>query len=179
MCIRDSIHTQNIPVILLSMLDKQISGLESAIDYLQKPVDWDKLSETLEQLIPETQHGKLLLVDKKSSERDVLINTLNKNGWQVNTSETREKSQSILEQQTINALLLSENIFQQDDQPELNTWLESIKPLILENTPIIVMGNSETALEQHIEDVAYVLRQGFNANDIIAKLNHQNKDKTA
>ena len=177
--LKENIHTQNIPVILLSMLDKQISGLESAIDYLQKPVDWERLSETLEQLIPETQHGKLLLVDKKSAERDVLVNTLNKNGWQVNTSETSEKSQSILEQQTINALLLSENIFQQDDQPALNIWLENIKPLIRENTPIIVMGNSEPAPEEQIDDVIYVLRQGFNTNDIIASLKLQNKDKTA
>ena len=177
--LKENIHTQNIPIILLSMLDKQNLGLEmGAMDYLQKPVDWDKLSEALEQLTPETQQGDLILIDKKSTQRDVLINTLNQNGWQVNTSETAEKSQSFFEHQKISALLLSMCVFQQDDQPELKAWLESIKPLIAENTPIIVMTNNEPELEQRAAGVIYLLRQGFDTNDIITTLNDQTKAKT-
>ncbi|ARN75328.1 ATP-binding protein [Oceanicoccus sagamiensis] len=172
--LKENIHTQNIPIILLSMLDEQNLGLEmGAVDYLRKPVDWDKLSDALEQLTPETQQGSIVLIDKKSTQRDVLINTLNRNGWQVNTCDSADSAALFFEQETVSGLLLSAAIFQQDDQPDIDKWLENIKSEIADGTPIIVIANNEPELKGRTEDITYLLRQGFNTNDIIATLNEQ------
>lgn len=108
--LKENLVTQNIPVILLSMLDKQNLGYDmGAIEYLRKPVNWDQLIEIIEGIRPYKQNNHILLLDKKSTFRDVLSNSLNRLGWQVTTASTEADMTKIMKKIRPKIMVLAEN----------------------------------------------------------------------
>lgn len=177
--LKENTQTQNIPVILLSMLDEKNLGLDmGAMDYLRKPIDWDKLSDILKQLTPQTTRGELVLLDKKSTRRDVLINRLNRQGWQVVASIDPEKASSAIEAHDAGAIIVSADCFQSTDQSDLAGFLMTVQSQVSSATPIIVMTNESIAGMRGAHsrtNIHYVTREGFNTDGIFEVLDSEPK----
>jgi CheY-like chemotaxis protein len=77
--------TKDIPVILLTILDKQTLGMQlGASDYLVKPIDPQLLLTTLERLVPPSEiDHTLLVVDDDESVHDLVEQLLEKEPYQV------------------------------------------------------------------------------------------------
>lgn len=185
--LKENPNTQNIPVILLSMLDEQNLGLDmGAVDYLRKPVDWDKLSTIIDQLVPQQSKGGLVLLDKKSSQRDVLINGLNRKGWKVVSCNTPEQALQSIKNESPRGAIIASSVFDTTDESYLDGWLLSAREQALSSMPIIIMDPSSTkpgnnSLTEKPEDqsgIFHVQREGFHTEEIITTLTEHIEDNS-
>ena len=173
--LKDNPNTKNIPVILLSMLDEKNLGLEmGAVNYLRKPVDWDQLSQAMTQLTPKKKFGNAIIIDLKSTQRDVLSNTLNQYGWQVNCCETTQNAMPWLEEKTTSALIISTEAAQMDNQADLDNWITSIQPYLAHSAPIIIIEENESGSKQRNKNVITLQRGDIPADKIIDILSSSN-----
>jgi GAF domain-containing protein/CheY-like chemotaxis protein/anti-sigma regulatory factor (Ser/Thr protein kinase) len=100
--------TKDIPVILLTILDKQTLGLQlGAADYLVKPIDPKLLLATLERLIPpsESDHT-LLVVDDDEAVHDLVSQLLEKEPYQVRAAVDGLDALQKIEEEKPDAILL-------------------------------------------------------------------------
>ena len=73
--------------IMLTIVDEEHIGFSlGATDYLSKPVDWDRLSATIEKHCGETG-GDILVVEDDAGTRELLVRTLQKEGWEVREAD--------------------------------------------------------------------------------------------
>jgi signal transduction histidine kinase/DNA-binding response OmpR family regulator len=166
--LKDNPNTKNIPVILLSMLDEKNLGLEmGAVNYLRKPVDWDQLSQAMEQLAPKNKFGNAVIIDRKSTQRDVLSNTLNQCGWQVNCCETTQAAIPWLEDKHTSALILSTEVIPMDEQADLDQWVNYVRSYLADFVPVIIIVESEADIRSHPNNVMTIQRQDLQADNII------------
>ncbi len=77
-----------IPVIMATILDEQNLAFSlGATDYLQKPIEWDRLKEVMERFRGDGPCQGALVVDDDADTRDRLRTLLRKEGWSVTTAE--------------------------------------------------------------------------------------------
>ncbi|MGH7968601.1 MAG: response regulator, partial [Limisphaerales bacterium] len=77
-------ETAHIPVIMLTIVDdKQIGFALGAADYFTKPIDWARLSATVQKYRNLTNHQTVLIVEDEPQTREMLRRTLAKESWQV------------------------------------------------------------------------------------------------
>jgi CheY-like chemotaxis protein/anti-sigma regulatory factor (Ser/Thr protein kinase) len=77
-----------IPVIMVTMLDEQNLAFSlGATDYLQKPIEWDRLKDVMERFRGDGPCQGALVVDDDADTRDRLQTLLRKEGWSVTTAE--------------------------------------------------------------------------------------------
>ena len=77
-----------IPVIMLTMADDRNMGLAlGASDYLEKPVDWDQLSQVVGKYRRHTAANRVLVVEDDPATRHMLRRGLEKEGWTVEEAE--------------------------------------------------------------------------------------------
>jgi len=172
--LKENVLTQNIPVILLSMLDEQNLGLDmGAVDYHRKPVDWDKLLDSIDALKPQQEQGRLLIIDEPSSQRDMLINGLNREGWQVSSLATFQLAFEEIDKQTPIAIVVSEKVFVNHEE-NLDHWISSVTQRLTSETPIIIVSNKELSRKTKnrvaSDNVTWVLREGFHIDLIVDSL---------
>jgi signal transduction histidine kinase/DNA-binding response OmpR family regulator/ligand-binding sensor domain-containing protein len=75
--------TADIPVIMMTMVDEEKIGFSlGASDYFTKPVDWHKLAASIAKHRDAAGEG-VLIVEDDSNTRELLVRTLEKDGWQV------------------------------------------------------------------------------------------------
>jgi DNA-binding response OmpR family regulator/anti-sigma regulatory factor (Ser/Thr protein kinase) len=75
--------TADIPVIMMTMVDEERVGFSlGASDYFTKPVDWNKLAASIAKHRDSTGEG-VLIVEDDSNTRELLVRTLEKDGWKV------------------------------------------------------------------------------------------------
>ncbi len=80
--LKQDLATREIPVVMISMGDDRKLGLSlGAADYLTKPVDRDRLLETLRRHSHGPRHA--LVVDDLASNRELFHRLLEKEGWSV------------------------------------------------------------------------------------------------
>jgi signal transduction histidine kinase/CheY-like chemotaxis protein len=140
--LKENALTQDIPIILLSMLDEQNLGMEmGAIDYLRKPVDWEKLTAIIEKMTPKNTLKPLYLLDKKSTFRDILVNNLNRNGWKVVSNDTPDQFTTTLKNTTPAALIVAAPCF--ESTTSLQDFLYSTLAELSSPLPIIVLAAAE------------------------------------
>ena len=146
--LKEDEKTQYIPVILTTMLDATNLGVDlSAIDYLRKPISWEKLSTFIDAVRQQSFHGRLLLLDKKSTPHDVMINGLNRKGWLVSSTESPDEAASLLKEFRFHGLILANEIITQQ-QIDLDDWLPERTEL-----PCLIIDNQSRPAPLH---------QGFN-----------------
>jgi signal transduction histidine kinase/DNA-binding response OmpR family regulator/ligand-binding sensor domain-containing protein len=81
--LKDDPATADIPVIMMTIVDEDQVGYSlGAADYFTKPVDWVKLAASV------ARHGHcpgegILIVEDDAATRELLVRTLNKDGWKV------------------------------------------------------------------------------------------------
>lgn len=74
----------DIPVIMMTVIDeKQMGFALGAADYLTKPIDWDRLSETLKKHGGANGSRTVLVVEDEAATREMMQRTLVKHGWKV------------------------------------------------------------------------------------------------
>lgn len=172
--LKENTATQNIPVILLSMLDEQNLGLDmGALDYLRKPINWDKLSDILNQLTLPQQDHELIMLDKRSTHRDVLINRLNRTGWTVHCGADIDQAMNQIDHHTPQAVIVSADCFSSSDKSDLAGFLMRAQGQIPSQSPIIVLTQEEMSVKrkpQSQTNIHYVLREGFNTDAIFEVL---------
>ncbi|MFZ6029312.1 MAG: response regulator [Chloroflexota bacterium] len=79
--------TEDIPVIMLSIVDDQNIGYALGVaDYLTKPVDRERLLNTLKRY-QSTEVGSVLVVEDDPGTREMFVRTLEKEGWRVSEAE--------------------------------------------------------------------------------------------
>ena len=78
----------DVPVIMVTVLDEQNLAFSlGATDYLQKPVDWAQLKETMERFRPKRPDGPVLVVDDDPDLRALMGTQLRREGWSVTMAE--------------------------------------------------------------------------------------------
>lgn len=106
--LKDNPDTRHIPVVLQSMLDARIAGLEQgAADVLEKPVNRQRLAEALLRLAPPGRSGHVLLIDSASALRATLVAGLERQGWLVSSTEQPGEALAIARQHPPDMILLS------------------------------------------------------------------------
>jgi signal transduction histidine kinase/CheY-like chemotaxis protein len=77
-----------IPVIVVTIVDDRTRGYAlGAVDYLVKPIDRDRLAKILRGLRGDRPMHRVLVVEDDESTRDVIRQTLEREGWVVTVAE--------------------------------------------------------------------------------------------
>ena len=88
---------QNIPVIMLSMIDDRTRGYSlGAVDYLTKPVDRELLHKTLSRYYCTGGNCPVLLVEDDVEARNIMARTLEKNNWKVSEANNGQEALDIM-----------------------------------------------------------------------------------
>ena len=74
----------DIPVIMLTIVDDKGMGYAlGAADYLTKPIDWERLSDTLRKYQRARPQCPVLVVEDDADQREMMRRTLENGGWAV------------------------------------------------------------------------------------------------
>ncbi|MGK0498875.1 MAG: signal transduction histidine kinase/DNA-binding response OmpR family regulator [Oceanicoccus sp.] len=171
--LKENPNTQNIPVILLSMLDQQKLGLQmGAVEYLRKPIDWDRLSSAINKLNLDKIAGNIYVVDSKSTQRDVLVNDLNHRGWQVTMQDNVDDIEQQLENNNFDGIIICKQLLQRHDDSKLQTIINRLRNrLSAEDTIMVIADDADYKTDKLIITHAQViLRSGYNIENIINAL---------
>jgi CheY-like chemotaxis protein len=80
--------TAVIPVIMLTIVDeKQIGFSLGAADYFTKPIDWSRMTASLQKYRTPARHQTVLVVEDDAPTREMLRRTLVKESWEVLEAE--------------------------------------------------------------------------------------------
>jgi CheY-like chemotaxis protein len=82
--LKDDEQTAEIPVVIVSIMENlQLGGALGAADYLVKPLDRDRLVDTVRRLVPNSASDVVLIVEDDPPTRDLLRRGLEREGWHV------------------------------------------------------------------------------------------------
>ncbi len=74
----------DIPVVILTMVDDKNLGFAlGASDYLSKPIDWKRLTTSLNRHRKDLTNPLVLVVEDDANTSDMLVRNLQKEGWQT------------------------------------------------------------------------------------------------
>jgi signal transduction histidine kinase/DNA-binding response OmpR family regulator len=80
--------TQHIPVVMLTVVDEKNLGFAlGAVDYLIKPIDWERLLAVLARIRRRRESCPLLLVEDDADTREMLRRAAEKQGYEVIEAE--------------------------------------------------------------------------------------------
>lgn len=136
----------DIPVVIVSMVDELRRGLTlGAADYLSKPVNWKRLSESIKRSIRHQSEQYVLLIDDDLDARKLMCNMLEKHGWQVDEAENGREGLECL-RNTIPAIILLDLIM-----PEMNGFefiIEFNQHPEWKDIPVIILTAADLSNEQ-------------------------------
>jgi len=96
----------DIPVVLLTIVDEKNRGYSlGAVEYLVKPVDREKLTQTLRRICGSVR-GRVLLVDDDDIIRRQMRLQLQHNGWDISEAEDGRIALARLEEARPDAIIL-------------------------------------------------------------------------
>ncbi len=86
--LKDDPDTAEIPVIVLTIVeDKHFGHALGATEYLTKPLDRERLAAVIRKLRQPALPGNVLVVDDEADVRDMLVRTLERQGWTTATAK--------------------------------------------------------------------------------------------
>lgn len=95
-----------IPVVIVTIEEDQALGSAlGAVDYLLKPVDYDRLITLLEPYCATAASTSVLVVEDNTENRDVIRRQLTKAGWQVLAAENGRKALELMQRETPGVIL--------------------------------------------------------------------------
>ncbi|WP_338462541.1 Cache 3/Cache 2 fusion domain-containing protein [Synechococcus elongatus IITB7] len=87
-----------IPVVMVSMVEgRSLSYALGAADYLHKPIDRDQLRRILERYTEADRQHQALVIDDDPTNRSLLRQLLEREGWQVADAEEGQQALAVLE----------------------------------------------------------------------------------
>ncbi len=94
------------PVVMVSVKNEQgLAYALGATDYLQKPVEWDRLKRVLDRIQP-LRDGTVLVVDDDADARERMRFTLSRHGWTVVEAADGQQALDLLDGVVPNLILL-------------------------------------------------------------------------
>ena len=171
---------QNIPVIMLSMIDDKGKGFSlGATDYLTKPVGREQLHKTLAQYYTPSESCSVLLVEDDQIIREMMVQALGKIDWQVNEAGNGREA---LEQLTLHKPQLILLDLMMPVMDGFDFLLEMRTHTEWRDIPVIVL----TAKDLTEEDrrilsgrVEQIVEKSASSHDQVVDLIHQVMDRSA
>ncbi len=118
-------NLQEIPVVLLTMLDDRAKGFAlGASDFLQKPIRGEDLARVLERFRPGHPPYRVLLVEDDPDTRQGLGQVVERSGWICLPAEDGVQALAIMENQTVDIVLLDLMLPQMDGFSLVQTFQE-------------------------------------------------------
>jgi signal transduction histidine kinase/DNA-binding response OmpR family regulator len=133
--------TQNIPILILSVYADDLTRKQFGTYLLPKPIHQEELIKTVNHMLNEPHHGRLLIIDDDSDIGSLLRSELVKRGYEVCLVPDPENGLAHAEENEPSLILLNLNMSSNDDLKFLKKIKENPKT---QNTPVIaMMGSSE------------------------------------
>ncbi len=100
-------QTSSIPVVMVTIADipAEMNDCE-AIEYLAKPIDWEKLSRLLSKHTGSKRDQTILVVDDEAPTREILRRALERDSWKVLEAANGEEALLVLEKAKPAVILL-------------------------------------------------------------------------
>ncbi|MBL8191933.1 MAG: response regulator [Acidobacteria bacterium] len=146
--------THDLPVIMLTIVDDRNLGYAlGAAEYLNKPIDRERLLTLLKKYRPEAHAGSVLIVEDEPATREMLRRMLEQEGWQVAEAENGRVGLTQLAKQTPHLILLDLMM------PEVDgfTFVEEVnKNPLWRGIPVVVITAKDVTLEDRLRLNGYV-----------------------
>jgi signal transduction histidine kinase/DNA-binding response OmpR family regulator/HAMP domain-containing protein len=163
----------DIPVILATVLAERELGLAlGAVEYLTKPIDSERLIETIETLCNGTRD--VLVVDDDQVSRDLLRRILVKRGWTVHEAHNGVRGLEKLKTLSPHVVLLDLMM------PEMNGFemlSEMQRTPELQDIPVIIVTSKDLSSEErswlHDHAVSVVTKDANTRSQLVAALERQ------
>jgi len=105
--LKEDPDTANIPVVILTIVDdKHFGHALGATEYLTKPVDRDRLAAIIHKLRQPPVPGQVLVVDDDADVREMLVRTMERQGWTSLTANDGREALAVVAAQTPDLILL-------------------------------------------------------------------------
>jgi signal transduction histidine kinase/DNA-binding response OmpR family regulator len=167
--------TAGIPVVMLTIVDDKNMGFAlGAADYFTKPIDWKRLSSSLQKHRRPTTPQVVLIVEDDANTREMLRRCLEKDGWTVREAENGRLG---LERLTegVPAIILLDLMM-----PEMDgfTFMEELRQRAdCEGVPVIVITAKDLTVEDHRRlngEVSRIIQKGSAGTEqVLAEVRHQ------
>jgi signal transduction histidine kinase/CheY-like chemotaxis protein len=170
--LKESPATQNIPVIMVSVMAEQEHALALEVeDYLVKPIDVDRLCRVISRVTHLVPQRNLLLVDDEEAALETMSRILIEAGWQTITAKNGKEALAIL-QKTRPAAIVLDLIMPEMDGFEFLQHLRNDAQL--KTIPVIVMsGKDPTDAEKEFlrDRVSTVIKKSSHSEaDLLASI---------
>lgn len=161
-----------IPVVMVTMLDdKNLGYALGASDYLTKPIDRSQLSAVLQKYRCNRQSCTILLVEDDLTTRQMMVQMLSKQGWNVIEAENGRIALECLSQYQPDLILL-DLMMPEMDGFGLVTELQKCEDW--RSIPVIVITAKDITLEDHMRLKGYVeqiLQKGaYDREELLTKI---------
>ncbi|PZO81314.1 MAG: hybrid sensor histidine kinase/response regulator [Mesorhizobium amorphae] len=150
-----------IPVIMCTVIEEQHLGFSlGAADYLVKPIDWERLKESITRIAPLTPQGDVLVVEDDADTRQRLQTFLARENWTVTEAENGRIGLDKAEARRPDLVLLDLNM------PEMDgfTFLRNFRSQPASaDVPVIVMTARDLSAAERAElkgNAARVIEKG-------------------
>jgi CheY-like chemotaxis protein len=168
---RDSVLA-GIPVVLLTIInDSEMGYLLGASEYLNKPIDRERLAAILQKFHVRGVAGQVLVVEDDKGTRDVIRRTLSKHGWRVHEAENGQVALDRVAQQLPELILLDLMMPEMDGFEFL---AELRRNQAWRSIPVVVLTSKDLTNEERRRlngQVEKILQKGmFNREALLAEV---------
>jgi PAS domain S-box-containing protein len=179
--IKDDPVLKSIPVIMHTIIDNRSLGFAiGAQDYLIKPVDHDKLLQTLARHKQFSRAMNILIIDDEPNQRDMLSRILLNDGWNVRTADGGQSALSLLAQSLPDVMILDLKMPTMDGFEFLKLVKEHDQ---WSSIPIIILSSMDLTKSVHDQlsgSVAAILRKGeCNPKQLLAIVHRYGRPQAA
>jgi signal transduction histidine kinase/CheY-like chemotaxis protein len=164
--------TADIPVIVLTVVDdKNFGHALGATEYLTKPLDRERLAAAIARLRQPSVPGQALVVDDQEDVRDMLVRTLQRQGWTTDTAVDGRDALDAVAEQIPDLILLDlmmpqmdgfEFVFELRKRPE---W-RAIPIIVI--TAKTLTNEDRQMLQGQVQRV--LLKSGFSRDQLLNEL---------
>jgi CheY-like chemotaxis protein len=168
-------ETSSIPVVIVTVMDKaEHSHSLGATEFLPKPIDWDRLIETLARYTGNKRDRSVLVVDDDENVREVLRRNLEADGWSVLEAQNGSEALQTLSATRPAAVVLDLMMPVMDGFEFILRYSQVAEWLSI---PVLVLtAKDPTPDEQrHLQgQVARVLRKGnYSEEELLAEIHRR------
>ena len=170
--LKEDPQTADIPVVMLTIVDdKHFGHALGATEYLTKPVDRERLGAVIRKLRRPQVPGQVLVVDDSPEVREILVHTLERQGWVATTAEDGRAALDAISAQKPDLILL-DLMMPRMDGFEFVSELRKRQDWRL--IPIIVVtaktltNDDRLLLQGHVQKV--IQKGDFNHNELLVEL---------
>ncbi len=145
--LKEDSELSGIPVVMVSILDDRSLGYSlGAADYLNKPVDHNRLREVLSRHSNNGASSRVLVVEDEPAAREMIRRMVEKNGWQVTEAENGKVGIERLGKTIPDAILLDLMMPEMDGFEFLSRIRKNAK---WRDIPVIVVTAKTLTKEDH------------------------------